>query len=485
VKCFIKDYYISMNASSPSKISAESISNKKISVTTEDLKRQIKELKDRLAIYEDENEDRKAENVEEEKKRVRKVFDIFDADKSNFIDEHEFQDLAFQLGETLTMEEVRGFIKQIDTDGNGTVEFEEFFAWWQSDYESSDKQGKMKALKLKLKSKAYIRTVSRMGSKLSRANEKKKEQDPTMAILDLDITIGKYDQSKASIQVIYHRDAELAKKNLTRLMGSSNSLIASVSFLIRPGVDDFSLGELSGSVKDLLMMVKKEVKFTEYKTMVQNLETGQKLYVVTLYFNEQQATKSALGSLESIAAKKFEAAIHLNQTPKRGEPEEIPRGKITLNVEVPRESVEFLKSVLKEGEKEYKTEEQKEIDYFLKLMKTIMSIKVGATFDDFTDFFKALSKTKQESAPIEGFGAIRKFLKPLIKGLVEDEDVPPPLKSTYDTMVTLVEGIHSMTGQIGEHVLSVEFKDLPIVDLLPTPNELRTEHESSSESEDW
>jgi len=118
-------------------------------------------------------------------------------------------------------------------------------------------------------------------------------------------------------------------------------------------------------------------------------------------------------------------------------------------------------------------------------MKTIMSIKVGATFDDFTDFFKALSKTKQESAPIEGFGAIRKFLKPLIKGLVEDEDVPPPLKSTYDTMVTLVEGIHSMTGQIGEHVLSVEFKDLPIVDLLPTPNELRTEHESSSESEDW
>jgi len=77
VKCFIKDYYISMNASSPSKISAESISNKKISVTTEDLKRQIKELKDRLAIYEDENEDRKAENVEEEKKKSEESFRYF------------------------------------------------------------------------------------------------------------------------------------------------------------------------------------------------------------------------------------------------------------------------------------------------------------------------------------------------------------------------------------------------------------------------
>lgn len=64
--------------------------------------------------------------------RVKKIFDVFDTDGSGDIDAEEFQNLAYKLGETLTKEEIIEYIKQIDINGNGRVDFDEFFNWWSS-----------------------------------------------------------------------------------------------------------------------------------------------------------------------------------------------------------------------------------------------------------------------------------------------------------------------------------------------------------------
>jgi hypothetical protein len=60
---------------------------------------------------------------------AQKIFREFDADNSGSIDAAEFQVVANALGNTLTDEQAAAALEKLDTDGNGTVDFDELFAW--------------------------------------------------------------------------------------------------------------------------------------------------------------------------------------------------------------------------------------------------------------------------------------------------------------------------------------------------------------------
>merc|ERR1719453_228489 len=59
---------------------------------------------------------------------ARKVFTRFDADNSNSIDKDELAAVMSSMGAYPTADELQAMIDAADTDGNGTVEFEEFLA---------------------------------------------------------------------------------------------------------------------------------------------------------------------------------------------------------------------------------------------------------------------------------------------------------------------------------------------------------------------
>ena len=61
---------------------------------------------------------------------IRAAFDLFDADKSNQIDAHEFQQLAFEIGELMDSTQVANALKKNDLDGSGEIDFGEFAMWW-------------------------------------------------------------------------------------------------------------------------------------------------------------------------------------------------------------------------------------------------------------------------------------------------------------------------------------------------------------------
>ena len=61
---------------------------------------------------------------------IRAAFDLFDADKSNQIDAHEFQQLAFEIGELMDSTQVANALQKIDLDGSGEIDFGEFAMWW-------------------------------------------------------------------------------------------------------------------------------------------------------------------------------------------------------------------------------------------------------------------------------------------------------------------------------------------------------------------
>jgi Ca2+-binding EF-hand superfamily protein len=50
---------------------------------------------------------------------VQRLFNKYDTDRSGDIDAKEFQVLAYDLGLVLTDDEAKGFVKELDTDGNG------------------------------------------------------------------------------------------------------------------------------------------------------------------------------------------------------------------------------------------------------------------------------------------------------------------------------------------------------------------------------
>lgn len=70
----------------------------------------------------------------------------------------EFQVLAFALGEAMTEDDVSKLIAGMDKSGKGSVNFDDFYAWWCSHDKAAG--SKSDFLKLKLRSKNYMKNVS-------------------------------------------------------------------------------------------------------------------------------------------------------------------------------------------------------------------------------------------------------------------------------------------------------------------------------------
>lgn len=57
---------------------------------------------------------------------VLQVFDLMDADKGGTLSVEEVKQLMELLGMRSRIDEVESMIQEIDADGNGTIDFEEF-----------------------------------------------------------------------------------------------------------------------------------------------------------------------------------------------------------------------------------------------------------------------------------------------------------------------------------------------------------------------
>merc|ERR1712166_635853 len=93
-----------------------------------------------------------------ERDQMKAVFDKY-AD-GNLIKAAELKQLTEDMAEPLTDEEIEEGIKQMDKDGNGVIDFEEFCKWMQEEREKDSHQGvKMKMLKLKMRANQFKKEV--------------------------------------------------------------------------------------------------------------------------------------------------------------------------------------------------------------------------------------------------------------------------------------------------------------------------------------
>lgn len=65
---------------------------------------------------------------------IKNEFDFFDADKNGQIDVGEFWELLKILSPKATEAQANEGFSIIDENGDGTIDFDEFLAWWQNNW---------------------------------------------------------------------------------------------------------------------------------------------------------------------------------------------------------------------------------------------------------------------------------------------------------------------------------------------------------------
>ena len=71
-----------------------------------------------------------APNSSVDQDELKEIFSHFDKDGNQVIDRSEFNNLLDALGAEMSKEEVKMGLAALDTNNNGTIEFDEFVAWW-------------------------------------------------------------------------------------------------------------------------------------------------------------------------------------------------------------------------------------------------------------------------------------------------------------------------------------------------------------------
>ncbi|MBE1301114.1 MAG: EF-hand domain-containing protein [Alteromonadaceae bacterium] len=66
--------------------------------------------------------------------QIREEFDYFDKDKNGDIDQGEFWELLKILSPKASEEQAAEGFSLIDENSDGVINFEEFLAWWQSNW---------------------------------------------------------------------------------------------------------------------------------------------------------------------------------------------------------------------------------------------------------------------------------------------------------------------------------------------------------------
>ena len=109
---------------------------------------------------------------------VRQMFGECDIGSKDYLDPTEFHKLSESLGLRLIQSELEGIIEEIDEDGNGQIEVDEYLAWWGDEELVELYETQMEALESKKPYKLFAGKISK------KANTRRKRLDSVQELFD-------------------------------------------------------------------------------------------------------------------------------------------------------------------------------------------------------------------------------------------------------------------------------------------------------------
>ena len=167
---------------------------------------------------------------DEEKAKIKEVFDRVDTDGSGYLDIEELGKVIFGLGVRLGGVELLQAHKELDANGDGRVSFEEFLDWWGSDVSRGRYKGTALA---QLKGRLVTDRKGNAGEKLRKTvkefNERKVKLDTSLDIGDCGKPLTKLcaDVKPGDARVFQRRVDEVVNlDNLTEWLANPYSIAA-------------------------------------------------------------------------------------------------------------------------------------------------------------------------------------------------------------------------------------------------------------------
>jgi len=154
-----------------------------------------------------------------ERDQMKAVFDKF-AD-GNVIKSAELKKLTEDMAEPFTDEEIEEGIKQMDKDGNGSIDFEEFTKWMAEEREKDSHQGvKMKMLKLKMRANQFKKEVEQGIKKTPSLPANYSSTPENLCRVTKTVTQGEFLDAKTEIDIEFKSTEEAAGRALMDAAGA-------------------------------------------------------------------------------------------------------------------------------------------------------------------------------------------------------------------------------------------------------------------------
>jgi len=267
------------------------------------------------------------------------------------------------------------------------------------------------------------------------------------------LKVGEVNDPQSTLRFFYEREPDSTAQGDVEI---------SLSFSVKDDVDPFSLGELSGSVKQILSLAKNPDFKYDIKSALSREGDGTQIYRLTMIWHEGAAYEGAHKVADFYNPSQFEIKLELNQSPSVPSDQFIAFN-FSINSEVARDTLRFFEAALSPANDSDKR--------LYSLFRASRNFVFETEFDNVQELCKKAFDLPEE-LQILGWSTVPLLLRqaPLGKFL-GDPSTPEPARTTYEKLDYL-KGFHGARFKAGHHALKIEARHFEVFSLLPPLKEL-------------
>jgi hypothetical protein len=218
-----------------------------------------------------------------------------------------------------------------------------------------------------------------------------KQVDDGLAKLKINIGVGNLDKVSSSISMQFLENAEEAKKTREAVKANESAAIVSVSLSLRDGISPFEVGEISGTLKTVLNLFKKEFKWTSHSSTnfylnlhLAAMETvGDRNFLkISIVMDPSKRSfkifESFITVYNQIHPKSLSAVVELSQSPSSQDSSQFLNFRAKLDGVLERDSIPILKELM--GQVLYSSE-LKAFEAILQMLSSMSQFNLDLNFD--------------------------------------------------------------------------------------------------------